>query len=354
MEPLIVLSAVEQVAAHLRERLLRGEWGETMPGVPSLVDELGVNHKTVKSALRLLEDEGLLENQGRGIQRRIVLPEGHAPAGLRVALLLFDAQAQGDDYYIDLVHRLQAAGHLPFYADKCLDYLGQDLRRLSRYVDKTQTDAWIVSAASRDTLEWFARQETPAFALFGARADVPIAGTGPDKGPAFAEVARRLVGLGHHRISLVVRHALRQPEPAPSIRAYLDELAAANITTGTFNLPDWDESKKGFEHLFDSLFGGPTPPTALILDEAFEFHASYHYLSGRGLKIPGDVSLICADDDPGFTWCEPAVSHIRWDYRPVVRRIVRWVNNVANGKDDCRQVLTKAEFVEGGTIGPAA
>ena len=111
---MIVLSAVEQVAAHLRERLLRGEWGETMPGVRPLVDELGVNHKTVKSALRLLEDEGLLENQGRGIQRRIVLPEGHAPAGLRVALLLFDAQAQGDDYNIDLLHRLEAAGHLPY------------------------------------------------------------------------------------------------------------------------------------------------------------------------------------------------------------------------------------------------
>ena len=34
------------------------------------------------------------------------------------------------------------------------------------------------------------------------------------------------------------------------------------------------------------------------------------------------------------------------------RRIVRWADNVARGKDDRRQTLTKAEFVEGGTIGP--
>ncbi len=33
---------------------------------------------------------------------------------------------------------------------------------------------------------------------------------------------------------------------------------------------------------------------------------------------------------------------------------VRWVNNVALGKDDRSQTLTKAEFVEGGTVGPAA
>ena len=102
------------------------------------------------------------------------------------------------------------------------------------------------------------------------------------------------------------------------------------------------------------MFGGLTPPTALILDEAFQFHASHHHLSQRGLKIPQDVSLICTDDDPGFAWCHPAVSHIRWDTRPVVRRVVRWTSNVARGKDDRRQTLSKAEFAEGGTIGPTS
>ena len=46
------------------------------------------------------------------------------------------------------------------------------------------------------------------------------------------------------------------------------------------------------------------------------------------------------------------VAHIGWDYRPTVRRVIRWVNNTALGKDDRRQSFTKAEFVEGGTIGP--
>ena len=140
--------------------------------------------------------------------------------------------------------------------------------------------------------------------------------------------------------------------PVPSLRAYLDELGAAGIPTGPFNMPDWEESREGFERLLKSLFGGPTPPTALILDEAFEFYASHHHLGRRGLKIPQDVSLVCTDNDPGFVWCEPAVSHIRWDYRPVVRRVIRWVNNIARGKDDRRQSFTKAEFVEGGTVGP--
>ncbi len=69
--------------------------------------------------------------------------------------------------------------------------------------------------------------------------------------------------------------------------------------------------------------------------------------------MPKDVSFVCTDADRGFTWCQPPVSHIRWDSRPVLRRIVRWVANVSHGKQDVRQTLTPAQFVTGGTIGPA-
>ncbi len=48
-----------------------------------------------------------------------------------------------------------------------------------------------------------------------------------------------------------------------------------------------------------------------------------------------------------------SVSHIRWSRRPVVNRIVRWVNNINQGKEDTRQTVIKAEFVEDGTVGVA-
>lgn len=353
MKPLIVLSAVDQVVEHLRRAILRGELAGTMPGAHPLAEDLGVNHKTVKAALLELEQEGLLVRQGSGLGRRIVLPEGSAPPSLRIAMLSFSPPAQGHIYQIDLRHRLDVAGHVSFNTDKCLVDLGREPGRVARYVAKTEADAWIVGAASREVLEWFAGQEAPAFALFGVREGLPIAATGPDKGPALAGLTRRLIALGHRRIAFIVRREHREPEPSPPIRSYLGELEAAGLATGEFNLPGWEESREGFKGLLDSLFGGLTPPTALILDEAFQFHASYHYLSRRGLKVPDDVSLICSDEDPGFEWCQPAVSHIRWDYRPVARRVVRWANNVARGKNDRRQTLAQAEFVEGGTVGPA-
>jgi DNA-binding LacI/PurR family transcriptional regulator len=351
MQPFTAFSAAEQVAEHLRAELLRGSFSGTMPGVNPLVAELGVNHKTVKAALRILEYEGLLVNQGRGVQRRIALPEDHAPPALRVGVLAFDLAARSERFMVELCHLLEESGHTPFFPDKTLEDLGRNVNRVARYVKKTEADAWVVCAGSHEVLEWFVRQETPAFALFGVRAGLPIAGTAPDKVQPFAEFTRRLIKLGHRRISFLSRREIRLPKPALSISAFLDELETAGVVTGEFNLPDWEENPEGFKRCLDSLFEH-TPPTALILDEPFLFNAGFHYLAQCGLRVPQDVSLICTDGSPEFSWCQPSVAHIRWDYRPVVRRIQRWANNVARGKDDRRQSFTKAKFVEGGTIGP--
>ena len=59
MPLLSLLSAVEQVAAHLRGELGQGRWSGTIPGVNRLAVELGVNRKTVEAALEQLDSVAL-------------------------------------------------------------------------------------------------------------------------------------------------------------------------------------------------------------------------------------------------------------------------------------------------------
>lgn len=320
-----------------------------MPGRNQLAEELGVSSRTVELALQMLEKERLLVAQGNGRSRLITVPQAAVETPtLRVALLMADHANRLPNI---LHHLLDRAGHRAFFVSKTLLDLGMEVRRVARFVREINADAWIVGAGSRAILEWFAEQPTPAFALFGHRYGLPIAGVGPDKAPVMAEVARHLIHLGHRRISMIHRRSLRLPEPTPILRAFLDELEAAKLVTGAFNLPEWDESDQGFERMLNSLFAY-TPPTALILDEPFQYHAAYHHIARRGLRVPQDVSLICTDDHPTFAWCRPTIAHFSWDYRPVVRRAVRWANNIALGKEDRRQSGTKVNFVDGGTIGP--
>jgi len=149
----------------------------------------------------------------------------------------------------------------------------------------------------------------------------------------------------------VAREERREPELARPEQAFIDELEAAGIRTGDYNLPDWEESREGLKLRLDKLFRH-SPPTAMIFQEAPIFVAARLHLADRGIVAPRDVSLVVADLDPSFVWCDPIPSQIHWDYRPVVRRVVNWAKNVAAGKDDRRQTGNTSDFVEGGTVGP--
>lgn len=348
-----LLSASEQVAKHLREQLLLGVWNNGIPGANKLAVKLGVNHKTVKAAMRQLEHDGMLVNQGQRCRRQIAVSKGEVPTRQwRVAMLVCEPADLRLNYHVELQYRMMEAGHIAIDPGKCMLELEMDVRRIARLVERTKADAWVVAGGSREVLEWFSSQSLPAFALFGQRRGLPMAGVGPNKPPTYAAATRHLIELGHRRIVLLAQRARRLPEPGESERSFLAVLTEHGIPLGSYHLPDWEDTIDGFFRRLDSLFQ-VTPPTALIIDEAPLFLGARQYISDRGLNVPGDVSLICTDNAPYFEWCRPSVAHIRWDSQPVVRRIVRWAANVSCGKKDIRQLHTKAEFVPGGTIGPA-
>jgi DNA-binding LacI/PurR family transcriptional regulator/biotin operon repressor len=351
--PLIrLLSAVEQVAANLREEMLRGRWSDYMPGVDALAPELGVSRKTVEAALGLLQKEGLLVGQGPRRRRRIEIHANIAPAALKVAILADETATRRPRYIVEAMHELLEAGHTASFAPGNLSELGENTKRITRLVDKIEADAWVVMSAPRDVLEWFCETGKPTLAVFGRRRGLPIAAVGPNKPLAYAEAARALIGLGHRRIALIARRMRRLPEPGETEKAFLKELDAHGITPSPYNLPDWAESVDGLHARLDSLFR-VTPPTALIIDEAPLFAAVQQFLAQRKILVPQDVSLICTDADATFAWCKTSIAHMRWDSQPLVSRIVRWAANVSRGKKDLRQTVTPAKFVPGGTIGRA-
>jgi len=155
---------------------------------------------------------------------------------------------------------------------------------------------------------------------------------------------------GRHRIVLIVREMRSKPGPGAPEQAFLDELKAQGIRSGAYNLPDWNDDAHGLRHLLESLFR-TTPPSALLVSTPELFNAVQIQLARWGLNAPEDFSLICTDYHNEFQWRLPAISHLAWDSRPLVRRVVKWADNVRLGREDRRKTYTKTEFVEGGTIG---
>lgn len=352
MSELKILSIPDQIAAHLRGEITRGRWTGQLPGRNELARQLEVGITSVEEALRQLEGEGVLVAQGAGRMRQIVDTTRYTDKRrLRIALLGYEKSTVSEGIFSEAAHVLREAGHDAFFTRNSLLELGMNVRRVASQVGKTEADAWIVCSAPREITEWFASQTTPAFSLFGRRRGVRIASVGPEKSLAIAAAARRLIELGHQRIVLLCRPDRRLPVPGTPERAFLAELAAHGITPGAYHLPDWEDGSDGFQSRLERLFE-VTPPTALMVDEMLLFVATQQFLARKKLSIPEDVSLVSIESDPAFEWCRPSIAQVRWAHSPVLRRVVGWVNNIARGKNDQRETLTHAEFIDGGTVGP--
>ena len=344
-------SLSEQVAAALREGIQKGQWKKEMPGRGALAEKLGVNHKTVDAALRQLEKEGLLERQGVGKGRKILEKATGETTQLRVRILAYEKNDLSTDFLMEILQRLQTAGHTASFTKKTMADLGMNTDRITRYVENENADAWIILAGSKELLDWFSRQSAPAFALFGRKTH-ELAGAFPLKAPSYCKIVSRLVELGHSRIVMLTRPERRKPTPGFLEQYFLDQLHDHGIQTSSYNLPDWEDNPEDFRRCLDSSFN-LTPPTALIISEPSLLIAAQQHLALKGILSPRDVSLICSDYNGVLDWCHPSIAHIRWDHGPIIRRVVRWVNQVSRGIDNRTKTTTDAEFVEGGTVGTA-
>ena len=355
MKPFQPLSAIEQLANHLREEIHQGRLHDEMPGINQLASDLGCSPRTVIGAVKQLQHDGLITKQGSGRASKITLGEHDKPA-LRIEMILYDREENEYDdispFILQIKRHAENAGHAFSFGSKTLRQLGMDVKRIARYMKGADVDAWIISAGSREVLEWLADGETPAFALFGRRRGLPIAGVGPDKEGGIRDATQRLIELGHQRIVMLTRPSRRLPSPGLPELAFLQALEDAGIMTGGYNLPDWDGTMEGLPKTLTETFR-LTPPTAVIVDEPQIFISAQHELARRGILAPEHVSLICTDQDAYFNYFSPSIAHVRYPTEPWARRITQWANHIAAGEEDRRQSLTKATFVEGGTMGPA-
>lgn len=196
------------------------QYGENIPGVRRLAEDLGIDIKTVNSALQALETEGLLLPQGAGRQRRVNPHRKSSKTGLRIEIILYERNELNISYHVDIRHRLESEGHSVSFAAKTLSDLGMDVSRVERYVRGVGADAWVVTAASREILKWFSEQPAPAFALSGRFRTIQIAAIGPDKISTMTTVVEYLIQLGHRRIVMLSREGRRKPVPAAMERRF--------------------------------------------------------------------------------------------------------------------------------------
>lgn len=278
--------------AYIRDKCPSGR----LPGMLQLSKELGVHHVTLRKAIRLLEDRGLLTIDGtRGTF--VNIRYGSKPVGLPTFGIIGLGGGRSishlNDKYRNLGCRLvsigiprglEPASEAEFLLQIPLSgaiFLGSSARK--DLMLRLREHSFPVVGNVQEGLPWMNGVE---FAHYDS----------------YCVALRHLRELQHHRI------AFMETQRPPEFQFYLDNIRRAFIDElGDFFDPELFQvrddilelyrlhGEKYYEVFFaermNFFLNLPKPPTALIIQAAF-LQVGMAFLRERGIRIPQDFSVI--------------------------------------------------------------
>jgi len=350
---------VEETVSTLKSWISAGVLGEALPGELQLKDRLGVGRDSVRLALKLLTQQGWLLPTGQGCQRRV--PRERLPT-----------HAGGSDHNLPVtflspypvVHRLTLAemedtrihleekGRALRFVSPRIFHLKHPERHLERLVSQHPSAAWVLYVTGAAIQRWFDGRGIPALLFELPFGGVNLPFVADDWEEAAFHAGVQLLRHGH-RVIGILEYEERRPGLLAEERGL--ERALADAKTGGRLLVFKDElTPPSVVRSLERAFGLGERPTALVLTRAAQVLTCFSWFLSRGIRVPGDVSIVCLADDSWFPEFHPPLAHYRADPRATGRYIAeRVLELVSLGRNVRKSIRLHRAFVPGGTIGPA-
>lgn len=348
-------TVVQQVAEALREGIRRGRLQQELPGVLRLASEFDVAKATMRAALRIVEAEGLVAKKGQRGARVVV--HGQASRSthsrtLRVCMLLDrpmeEQRASERETLLKIQLGIEASGYTCFFAPKSQAELGYNTARIARFAREADADAWIVLKGRSAVLQWFAGQKLPALAL-DSDETTSLAHASRNLKGMLMDAMLRLTQFGHRRITFLLNESFQMPHSTIS-KEILARFAALQIpSSAAYNTPVWTETEDGLHQVLDALFR-VTPPTALFVQDMRILLPTLSFMAARGIRVPGQVSLIAGFCDGEIEWTSSSPAHYRTDTEALRLHVIRWVQSVANGSPSTESYSAPIVFIPGSSL----
>lgn len=351
-------SLPEQVAEHLKGEILAGCWHSRLPGYRTLEQELKVSGTTLRKALQILTEEGILRPSNGWSRRWIARPGVQDPPSATKHVIVVGARPLESmspplrDLVDLLFDPLTARGRsVEYLASSAISrpVSGPGLPGLfSRYPGCR----WILLDPHPAAARWFALRNAAALLVGGeppASLPLPVVAE-PAPGMLF-DLVRRLLALGHDDIVILVSRNTRPDIPAlrERIRRIYREADAGYVPSRVLSAVDWNSSEELLA-LLERIFRKSTP-SALIVPWSGPAASVAGFCATHGIHIPGDLSLLVDRLDDSNDWHRLPFTGYRTEVSRYLPHILQWLER--ENRQARVRVTVEPVFVEGATLARA-
>lgn len=328
-----------QVEAHLREQITSGRYapGEMMPSVRELCQTFGgINHLTVRQAIRTLAVEGLVKTvHGRGI---FVAKEASRTS--RIALVLPNL---GDELTLKITLGVQRV----FEANKVKALIMDSQRDSDKQADSIQhledlplDGAVIFPVPYGDIAEQIFKLKLDRFPVVlvdRELQDIKLPSITVDNYQGSYALTEHVISQGYQRIGWV-----GEADPLSScarFEGFRDAMMAHRLICDLslvrrFRLPSpTAPSADVVTGIVRELLGLTPPPQAIIFGNDFGALTALQELKRQGLRVPQDIAVAGFDDIVEASRSEPSLTTVRQPMEQIGEEAAKLLLRILEQKD---------------------
>lgn len=350
------LSKHRHIARVLKSRIARGVYTERLPGEKRLAVELGVNYKTIQSALTYLEGQGFVERiPGRGTFLSPNRKEGGSRERFFVHFFMPGEKIGAQSWTIPVLAGFERAGALHgaetiVHGEGKTDGKDELVRRVLAATSEQKVLGTCLLSTTfnlKDTLG-LVNAASPVVLADCDMEDPVIPLVVFDDVGAGRLAAQRLTGLGHRRLLWVdyPTSETAQLNRLIGFKQVLRHIAGTEPIRQITSRPHGE-----FHRHLHAILRERLRPTAVMCVEPELAEVVIHLAAATGLSVPQDLSVM-AMGSAGGTLYRPKLSGVIVDCEQMGTEALELLLD-EEALANPRKVFVGCRVVQGTTTGPA-
>ena len=310
-------SLIAQAARTLREQIHSGTWVETLPGERRLCDQLSISRPTLRSALAILEKEGLLDvAQGklRSIRPQAARKAAHRRSTRQVVILCPESLLRMQPstlYLIDETYsKLQKAGYrLSIQSPTWLSFRRPE-KYLAKHVRENPSTCWALFSISEAVQKWFSASTERCVVSGSCFPGVKIPNIDLDARAATMHAVGMFLRFGHREISLLVPESFR-PGHAIIHQAFLAAVGLSRHANTSARVLRVSPNRGIFERQLTEYIDLRRPSQALLITQPLDTLFTMTFLLRQKIAVGSKVAVISNGDEFFFEHMTPTPARYR-------------------------------------------